>query len=269
MKSALDEAVLLKFARMARKQYEAHRNEKWLVNPAAPVLFFGDLVGYEASCPRIATVGLNPSYHEFPSPPDPFMRFPNADTVDAADYLSVLYSYFRNCPYCSWFGNFEEALQGMGTTYYGEEKNTALHTDIGSVLPTNPTWSRLGDQIRKQLIQEGTPLWHDLIKCLKPDILLSSIAWKWMSLIKLEPLGDWEVIHTFKKTKDGCPRKQPVEIKVRWYARSSENKTLIAHVRAAQIPLGNLSHEQKRLAGHKVLTHWQETMKGHRRFITG
>ena len=265
MKPPVAQSALLELAEKARKQYEVHRGKKWLISPAAPVLFFGSLVGYEASCPRIATVGLNPSHHEFPSPPeDPFMRFPNADSNDLDAYLSVLSSYFRNCPYRSWFGCYEEVLQGMGATYYGEEANTALHTDIGSVLPTDPTWSRLGDQVRKQLTRKGASLWHDLIRCLQPDILLSSIAWKWINddMIELEPLGSWEVIYTIKKKKDGRPRKQPLEIKVRWHALSTGDKILIAHGRATQTPLGSLSNGQKRLVGCRILTYWQDTMKG-------
>ena len=235
-----------------------------MVRPSAPVLFFGNLAGYEASCPRIATVGLNPSQHEFPSPSeDPFLRFPNADSDDAAVYLSVLSSYFRNCPYRSWFGSYEEVLQGMGATYYGAEENTALHTDIGSVLSTNPTWNKLDIQTRNQLTREGVPLWHDLIRCLQPDILFASIAWKWMNdgTIQLEPCASWEVIHTFEKKKEYRPRKSPVEIKARWYMHSTGHRFLIAHGRASQTPLGLLSNEQKRTAGCKILAHWQETRK--------
>ena len=151
----------------------------------------------------------------------------------------------------------------MGATYYDAEEYAALHTDIGSVLPTNPTWNKLDVQFRKQLTWEGVPLWHDLIRCLKPDILLVSIAWKWMNdgSIQLEPCGSWEVIHTFKKKKDGCPRKPPLKIKARWHMLSEGNQILIAHGRASQTLLGLLSNEQKRLAGCKILAHWQETRK--------
>lgn len=271
MKRLADNAALLELVRTARAQYEARRGEKWLVDPAVPVLFFGNLAGYEASCPRIATVGLNPSHREFP-PDDPFRRFPNADTADAVAYLAVLSSYFQNRPYREWFDSYEKALNGMGTTYYGEEKNTAaLHTDIGSVLPTDPTWSGLEDSIKKRLIREGAPLWRRLIECLQPDIVLGSIAWEWMDdrYIKLEPRGSWEVIHTFEKKKDCSPRKQPVEIKARWHALSTGNKALFAHVPAAQTPLGTLSNEQRLQVGSVILAHWQETMKGRCRCGTG
>lgn len=261
----VDSTALLDLAKTARIQYEAHRGEKWLVDPAVPVLFFGNLCRYEASCPRIATVGLNPSHHEFP-PNEPFMRFPNADTADAAAYLAILSSYFQNRPYHEWFDSYEKALHGMGTTYYGEEKNTAaLHTDIGAVLPTEPTWSKLGNPIRNRLIREGAPLWRRLIDSLQPDILLSSIAWQWMNerYIKLEPHGSWEVIHTFEKKKDCSPRKRPVRIKARWHALPAGDQVLFAHVPAAQTPLGLLSNEQKRLAGRRILAHWHKMMKEH------
>lgn len=193
------------------------------------------------------------------------MRFPNADTADAAAYLAILSSYFQNRPYRSWFDSYEKALHGMGTTYYGEEKNTALHTDIGSVHPTNPTWSRLGDQIRNPLIREGAPLWRRLIECIQPDIVLGSIAWEWMDdrHIKLEPRGSWEVIHTLEMKKDCSPRKWPVNIKARWHALPAGNQVLFAHVPAAQTHLGLLSNEQKRQAGRRILAHWLKTMKEH------
>ena len=264
MKRLADNAALLELVRTARAQYEARRGEKWLVDPAVPVLFFGNLAGYEASCPRIATVGLNPSHREFP-PDDPFRRFPNADTADAVAYLAVLSSYFQNRPYREWFDSYEKALNGMGTTYYGEEKNAAaLHTDIGSVHPTNPTWSRLCDQDRKRLIREGAPLWRRLIEYIQPDILLISVGCQWMndSLNELKTVCDWKPIHTFEKKKDGSPRSRPVEVKVRWHALTTRNRILIAHVPAGRTPLGFLSNEQKRQAGDKILAHWQETMKG-------
>ena len=267
MKSGVHKTALLELVKTVREQYEARLGEKWLVRPAAPVLFFGNLCGYEASCPRLVTVGLNPSHCEFP-PDDPFIRFPNADTADPAAYLAILSSYFQNRPYCEWFDSNEKALQGMGTTYYGiEENTTALHTDIGSVLPTKPTWSRLGNQIRKQLIREGAPLWRSLIEFLQPDIVLGSIAWKWMNdrYIEFESFGSWKPIHTFEKKKDFSPRRWPVEIKVRWYALATGNRFIFAHVPAAQTPLGTLSNEQRLQAGRVILAHWQETMKGRSR----
>ena len=134
---------LANLARTAWQQYRDVEGESWRVTPGAPVLYFGDLPKFEASDVRIVTVGLNPSNQEFPVGA-PFCRFTGVDTDDATQYLSALNAYFRQCPYTAWFDFYEQALLGAGASYYGESKNVALHTDIASVIPTDPTWSRLG-----------------------------------------------------------------------------------------------------------------------------
>ena len=129
--------------------------------------------GFGESTPRVATVALNPSRREFPAA-DPFKRFPGAESPDDASYLRSLFGYFRTAPYVSWFDFYEQALLGIGTSYYGNSDAVALHTDIGSVLATDPTWSGLDAPIREQLAQAGVPLWHRLVEHLKPNILLWS-----------------------------------------------------------------------------------------------
>jgi hypothetical protein len=129
---------------LAEEAWDLHRKfagRPWLVTPSAPILFFGDLTAYQASPLRIATVGLNPSRLEFPAC-SPFSRFPDAQ-CSIPTYLSSLESYFRTAPYGRWFNSYEQALLGLDASYYGQRPNTALHTDIGSVLPTDPTWSGL------------------------------------------------------------------------------------------------------------------------------
>jgi putative ABC transport system substrate-binding protein len=120
---------------LAEEAWDLHRKfigRPWLVTPSAPILFFGDLTAYQASPLRIATVGLNPSRLEFPVC-SPFSRFPDAQSGIPA-YLSSLESYFRTAPYRTWFNSYEQALLGLDASYYGQKPNTALHTDIGSVL---------------------------------------------------------------------------------------------------------------------------------------
>lgn len=252
----MNDAELLGLIGTARQLYQANHEQGWVVAPAAPVLFFGDLPGFEASRLRVATVGLNPSRLEFPKE-CPFSRFPGIDSVDERAFLAALFAYFRIRPYSSWFGFYEQALLGMGASYYGGTENVSLHTDICSVIPTDPTWSSLDASIRQGLVQEGVPLWHRLVKRLQPDILLQSTARQWRELVEFTPLTRWERIHTFDLTKDGVSRNRPIRLEVCWLSLSTGKRVLIAHVPASQKPLAGLSHEQKRQAGKIVKERWQ------------
>ena len=251
---------LSELVRIARRLYEANCGSEWVVSPAAPALFFGDLPRFEASQIRVATVGLNPSRLEFPSE-CPFRRFPGADSHDESSYLSALFAYFRNSPYKSWFGFYEQALLGMGVSYYGALENVALHTDIGSVIPTDPTWSGLAPTIRRQLAHEGVTLWHCLLEHIQPDILLQSTARCWLGRIEWKPLTQWDKVHTFDMTGNGEHRKRPIELQVRWHSLDTGKPFLVAYVPAAQKPMAGLSHEQKRQAGRIVMERWQHGIR--------
>ena len=253
----MKDTELLGLVRTARHLYETNRKHEWVVEPGMPVLFFGDILGFEASYPRVATVSLNPSRREFPKHA-PFKRFGGDDSDDESSYLSALSAYFRSYPYKSWFDFYEQALQGMGVSYYDGTSDIALHTDIGSVLPTDPTWRELDVSIRRRLCKEGVPLWHRLIERLQPDILLQSTAREWLDLIQFSPLTPWEQVHKFELTKDGKQRRNPVEVNVRWHSLSSGKCVLLAHVPQTQKPLGKLSHNQKWQAGKIVKAHWQQ-----------
>lgn len=255
----MKDSKLLTLVKEARQLYEANSGSSWLVAPAAPVLFFGDLSGYRVSQPRIATVALNPSLHEFPKG-RPFRRFRGADSPDDASYLAALQGYFRTDPYDSWFGFYEQALLGMGASYYGRSETVAVHTDICSVLPTNPTWSQLGDSIQQRLAETGIPLWHRLIDCIEPDILLWSTARKWLRRIEFQPLTGWERIASFHSTKGGKPRQQPIALETRWFELSDGAPMLVAYAQPAQKPLSRLSHAQKWEAGRIVMQYWKKTV---------
>ena len=98
--TGIEDAELLGLVRTARHLYQVNSEQRWTVEAAAPVLFFGDLLGFEASRFRVATVGLNPSRHEFPMEA-PFSRFPGADSDDDSSHLSALFAYFQCSPYRS------------------------------------------------------------------------------------------------------------------------------------------------------------------------
>jgi hypothetical protein len=229
--------------------HEAASSEPWLVRPSAPVLFFGDHDAFMASSLRVITVALNPSRLEFPST-DPLARFPRADERDR--YVAALSGYFQDNPYASWFAFYEEALQGMGVSYYGGSNGTALHTDVGSPLATDPTWSKLDSNVTVRLESTGRPLWHRLVNYLQPDVVLWSTARRWLDFIELDPLSEWRPVAVFDRKKDGTDRKTPVRILTRRYALGSGKEALFAFGPAQVKPLGDITHEQKREAGAAI-----------------
>ena len=242
---------------LGRDAWQLHRQavgNPWLVTPSAPVLFFGDFTAYRASPLRIATVALNPSGQEFPAQ-SPFSRFPGAVSEDIGSYLASLERYFQVDP-LRWFNSFEWALSGLGASYYGQQPSVALHTDIGSVLPTDPTWSHLENDVRTRLAASGVPLWHRLVEYLEPQILLWSTRESWLRSITLTPIGQWSSLLAFRETKNGQPRKQPIVVRRRRYKLQNGALVLIAFVPAAQTPLGRLSGPQKVGAGKAILSAW-------------
>ena len=228
------------------------------VNPAVPILFFGDLDAYLGSRVRVLTVGLNPSLREFPRD-EPFRRFPLARRVVAGEpgrYLDALSAYFRTDPYRAWFSSFEPLLNGLGSSYYRGHPSTALHTDICSPVATDPTWSSLGEGARAVLEADGGPLWHTLLEVLQPHVVVLSVARDHLLRVAFEALAGWETIAVFDRTSSGAPRKQPVEISTRWYEIGGE-LSMFVFGRAAQKPLSLLSTAQKREAGQIALEVWR------------
>ena len=224
------------------------------VSPSLPILFFGNLQAYYTSMMRVLTVGLNPSLHEFPTD-SPFRRFPLAEGVTVGEpgrYLDALSAYFRTAPYRGWFSAFEPLLNGLEASYYEGQPSTVLHTDICSPVATNPTWSGLDPSVQKDLEKDGGPLWHSLLKVLRPQIVIMSVANRHMSHIRFKALSEWRIVHMFEGTQAGAPRKQPVMVSARWCEIGSE-PSLLVFIPAAQKPLGRLGSIQKREAGVIIL----------------
>ena len=238
------------FDRVARRTF--------CVNPAVPILFFGDLDAYRDSPLRVLTVGLNPSWHEFPAN-RPFRRFPLAEGISGGEwsrYLDAMSAYFRTDPYSAWFSAYEPLLNGMDASYYHDHASTALHTDICSPVATSPTWSRLDEAVRAALESDGGPLWHMLLEELKPQIVVLSVAKAHLARISFTPMTDWAAVHAFLRKADGEPLSQPYEISGRWYDVGGE-KSLFIFGRAAQKPFGLLANIRKRRAGALVLEAYQ------------
>ena len=220
------------------------------VTPAAPILFFGNLVAYRASPRRVLTVGLNPSLHEFPEG-TPFRRFPLIEGDGGREpsrYLAAMSGYFRTDPYRAWFSTFEPLLNGAGASYYAGEASTALHTDICSPIATSPTWSRLNGADHAALEADGGPLWHMLLKALRPQLVVLSVAKVHLKRIEFAPLTEWEAIHAFELTGRRARRARPYEVRARWYEIGGQ-QSLFVFGKAAQKPFGLLSNTQKRELG--------------------
>lgn len=222
--------------------------------PAIPILFLGDLDAYRVSPLRVVTVGLNPSLNEFPAG-EPFLRFPHANNGccrEPSRYLAAMSAYFRTRRYGRWFNAFEPLLEGMGSSYYEGSASTALHTDIGSPVATNPTWSQLDESDRKALEAHGGPLWHRLLEELRPQIVALSVARAHLERIEFPPVTDWNVIRAFEQKADGRLRSRPYELRVRWYEINAV-LSLFVFGAAAQLPFGTLASSQTRKAGELVL----------------
>ena len=245
---------LVEHVALAWQAFDRAASWPWCVAPAAPVLFFGDLHAYRASPLRLLTVGLNPSLHEFPTD-EPFRRFPLAEGCIArkpARYIDAMSAYFRTDPYRRWFSTFEPLLHGMEASYYEGRASTALHTDICSPVATNPTWSKLDENVCSALAADGSSLWHMLLEELRPQIVALSVARRHLKGIKFTPMSNWQVIHVFRRKASGEPRSSPYEICARWYDVGGE-RSLFMFGAAAQMPFGTLAADQKREAGKLLL----------------
>ena len=214
-----------------------------------PIHWFGDRVAYNRSKIRIVTVGLNPSDKEF--------RNNNRESFNIGlrfqDYeekgLEAVYNnYFEYNPY-SWFKSFECILNGLDASYYSEKgmPNRVLHTDICSPWATDPTWSKLPNQEKKNLMENehGFEQWKQLIRQLKPDIILFSIPEEYIKKLDLE--NERSVFVTISNDKKGVPRKKSVVIEKGVYGRS-----LAIFGRTWNVPFGALGEDQKKEIRKKI-----------------
>ena len=229
------------------------------VAPAMPILFFGDVDAYRISPLRVLTVGLNPSLHEFPAD-EPFRRFALAEGAreqEPSRCLDAMSAYYRSDPYRGWFSAFEPLLKGLGASYYEGRASTALHTDLCSPVATNPMWNGLDKADRVVLEADGRPLWHLLLKELRPQIVALSVAKGHLQHIEFVPTTEWRLVHAFVRTASGRPRSRPYEIRARWFGVGGQ-RSLFIFGGAAQKPFGLLANSQKQRAGAILLKAYQD-----------
>ncbi|MDE0320460.1 MAG: hypothetical protein OXH86_06925 [Acidimicrobiaceae bacterium] len=225
------------------------------VDGSMPILYFGDLLAYQNSILRVVTVGLNPSGAEFPSG-DRYARFPGASGVrhGPVRYFEALNAYFETNPY-RWFNNYEHALRGLGASYTPNAESTALHTDICSPVATVPTWSSLDDDTKDRLLGDGVPLWHDLIRFLRPQVIVMSVAKRLLSQVDFHAESTCDPIHTVTNNKDGAERIQPYVVTARWHD-IGEQSALLVYGKPAQTPFGTITHNDKRIIGEVAKTYY-------------
>lgn len=180
----------------ALAEYDRYQTEPYIVRPSLPVAYFGDSESYARSPIKIVTAALNPSFHEFPTE-EPYRRFPKARDIMSSPQMTVarrvellrqaLDAYFVTKPYRDWFdASYSSVLRGLDASFRYSNRsgtpshpNTAIHTDFLSPLATKEGWGDFSKNNRaaaKLLAGTGTPLWHQLIEVLQPDIVLLSIG---------------------------------------------------------------------------------------------
>lgn len=228
--------------------------EAVVVRPSVPILFFGDVDAYMQSPLRVITVGLNPSDAEFPAQ-DRFRRFREAEGLtnlasagDRRRYLRALSGYFGDRPDhdpYQWFRTYEGLLEGLDASFCKGAVNTALHTDLCSPVATTPTWSKLPKETRTTLLGAGRDLWHDLVRVLRPQVMLISVAREHLDQIRFEPEGGWAELCRVE-------RGNPYIVEHRRMRLEGGASTTAIFGRAAQMPFGTVSQEGKRRIGRSV-----------------
>lgn len=246
----------IKLLKKVQSYYDFFKNDEFIVKDSYPILFFGNYERYFSSKLKIITVGINPSRREFfEKGKRKIKRFPNINSLESSDYLEVLKNYFdeeSRDPYWGWFINFEKVLNGIKSSYYNNKEYpyTALHTDLFTPLATNPTWKKLHEENKNKLMKQGIPLWHELVKILKPNIIICSFAKRYLNEIQFKCIEEWTKFYTIKITKDGQDRKHYIVLK----AKANIDKALyIFWGNQFNKPFGNITHADKEEIGRRIL----------------
>lgn len=241
---------LLELAKITQSYYTKNIQLPEVVNPSIPIMYFGDYEAYEKSKLKIITVGLNPSNIEFQKDSKSnlsYFRFPKWEKDN--NYIEALNDYFKTeQSYDNWFDmGYENVLNGLDASYYSKKQknNVVLHTDIFSPIATNPTWTKLSNNTRIKLQNEGFEIWKKLVEILKPDLILTALSKKDSTCIELKNKTD---LIKIEYTKDGKQRKKPYTIQKAFY-----NNTYMVLARTVNIPFGDISHENKLEIGKLIL----------------
>lgn len=250
--------TITNLAQKAWDEYEKRREEKpkgLVIAGICPILYFGDYCAYQKSSIKIVTVGLNPSGAEFMAGKGATYRidhrFKGASKCppDYDGYLQSLNEYFyceRN-PYSSWFSSFEHILKGMGASYYPiDGTHRVVHTDICSPLATAPTWSSItkkDSEEKSELQRSGRDLWCKLIEELKPNIILISVAGKYLPECTVDKTPIFQ----------GSGEKQIVKSGI---FKLPNHSALIIIGRTVNKPFGAIGEKDKICLGKKIMEYY-------------
>lgn len=250
--------VLDKLIAEAWRVFDCDGARKSRVKDSMPILFFGNYDAYRESDVRIVTVGLNPSAREFPND-DRYKRFPIAENISRSNtesYVAALSAYFGPNR-LDWFDSYEVVLGGALASYRARAISTALHTDICSPVATAEGWSAIDSGIRRDLMADGVPMWHDLIEALQPEVVIVSIRRDYAPCIKFDALTDCMTLQEFSHTKNGIRRQETYRIKARWH-RIGDQPSLFAFAKAGRTPFQLIDDDLKHRAGEAILSRYLE-----------
>lgn len=222
-----------------------------VIRESVPVLWFGDSAAYRASPLRVVTVATNPSLREFPVG-NRFQRFPqarwSASKPANPDLVAALDKYFLVQP-LDWFNELKPVLEGFDASFVPGATNTALHIDVCTPLATDPTWStlvRTYPETAEILATAGLRLWHDLVRYLRPNVILSSFASPYLDRFEFE----WTSERMHVPGLVG-PKKATWSRRLR--LSPSDHEAIFVFGRTVNVPFGALSHAERRTVGAGVL----------------
>lgn len=133
----------------------------------------------------------------------------------------------------------------MGASYYPGAANTALHTDLCSPLATDPTWSGLPHLDRRRLIRPGASLWHALVSHLRPQIILLSVAARYLDAIEFPRVGSPTTLYTVRRTN-------PYFVTHTVLRLPDDHCTQLMFGRATMTPFGPISNLHKHELGQTI-----------------
>lgn len=245
------------FVRKAENYYLKFTQEKFVISDAIPIVYFGDLEAYSNSETKIITVGKNPSSNEFrlgKSDLFSLCRFPDL-VPDRSNLSECWHMYFEKRPLEVWFSCYKQILNGLDASFYRSIhfRNTAIHTDICSLLATDPSWSKLNKNEQQILFDDGYAIWKELIEELQPDIMLMSVP---KALLERIVLTRKSKILTLTFKKDGTPRKRAYDVISYNYKLKSGKESQVIWGQAANKPFGLISNEQKVSIANAIRENW-------------